>query len=91
MTITRLLRTRPGTLPVDSFLLDHHPAALTWKVIDLTAEQQQDVKSAPWQPLQFAQDVDVDRRHYIGESLINDAINTSDNCCAVTYNYRSLA
>jgi len=43
-----------------------------WKVIDLTVEQhqtqqQQQAKSVPWQQLQHVHNVNVGRRHYIGE------------------------
>ena len=90
VTITRLLRARPGALRVDNLPLDHRPAMLTWKVIDLTTteqnlaqQQQRAVKSVPRRPLQYPRDVNVGRRQYIGESS-RYTIDVTDNCCELT-------
>jgi len=75
---TRLLATGSHVQHVHSFPSDHHPATLTWKVIDLTAEQQQSqqqqqaVKSAPWQPRQYLKNVNIGHRHFVGELLSRD-------------------
>jgi len=65
---------------VDGFPFDHHPATLTWKVIDLTTEQRQTqhhhhhqqqqqqqavVSAAQWQPLQYVHN--AGHRRYVGE------------------------
>ena len=92
VTITRLLRARPDALRVDNLPLDHRPAMLTWKVIDLTTteqnlaqqqQQQRAVKSVPRRPLQYPRDVNVGRRQYICKSSWY-TVDVTNNCCELT-------
>ena len=89
MTTTRLLAARSDVRHIRRFPSDHHPASLTWKLIDLTAKQQhpgqeQVVKSAPLQPQQSLKSVDTGRRQFISE-LFYDA--SGNNCCAFLVQY----
>lgn len=89
VTATRLLAARSDVRHIRRFPSDHHPAALTWKLIDLTAKQQpprqeQGVKSAPRELQQFLKSVDTGRRHFISELLYDASDNVLCLPCSIS-------